>query len=264
MAGHQWPGPIVRESLAALEEAVHSLVRRLRSPLLVVGQHQRFRFPDRTSQHIQILKAVRIVSGLHASLALIEAGYTQEAGVLFRTIHEFLQEILFLHEAHYNAPNEVQKQFIEQFFAKDLRTTEQMMAGTPTVSRVGARKKRASVTRLLGEFDNAELVRRRMEAIDDQLSGYVHGEYPQIMDMYEGTANGTGERFCMRGMVGTSHVEQFQRWFSVHLHPVLNGVGMILHDVGDIECKDKLLDIRNRLEESDEYPNDRHGELSSK
>lgn len=150
------------------------------------------------------------MSGLNAALCLIRHGFTQEAGVLFRTIDDFLEDISFLDEAHYTTtPNEPQKQFVEQFFAKDTRTTEEMMDGTPKTPRVSGKKKRASESRTLGQFDNPEMVRRRLEAVDDVLSGYVHGEYPNIMELYEGTGDGIGERFRMRGMLGTPSVASY-------------------------------------------------------
>ena len=42
------------------------------------------------------LKAVRIVNALNASLILPEKGFVQELEVLFRTIDEFLEDVVFL------------------------------------------------------------------------------------------------------------------------------------------------------------------------
>jgi hypothetical protein len=244
--------------MVALEDAVHSLVRRLDPPMFIQGELRRYLYAKRTSQHIQILKAVRIVSGLYAAVVLIRTGFTQEAGVIFRTIDEFVGDIDFLDEAHLTEPNEAQKRFVEEFFAQDLRTTEEMMEGTPKVDRVPQKKKRASEARTLGAFENVDTMRRRLEATDDVLSGYVHGSYPNIMQMYGGTDTGMNEGFHMHGMLGTPRVEEFQLWLGMFVHPALNTVAMLLHDVRDLERKDKLIDIRNRLEASDEYPGAQH------
>jgi len=45
-----------------------------------------------------VLKAVRVVSGLNAATVLLEAGYVVEIGVLFRTIDDYVDEILFIGE----------------------------------------------------------------------------------------------------------------------------------------------------------------------
>jgi hypothetical protein len=251
--GAAWPGPIVREALAALEEAVQSLAARLGPPLQIEGR-RRFRYLNPTSQHVQILKAVRMVSGLHASAVLVRFGFAQEVGVLFRTIEEFAKDISFLDEAHYGTPNQAQRDFVEQFFARDNRTTEEMMAGTRQPPRVPAKKKRASEARTLGQFDSVDGVRRRIDAIDDVLSGYVHGEYPHTMELYVGTADGSGERFLMKGMLGTPRVPEVERWFSMFVQLALNAVAKLLHDVRDLERKAVLIDIRKRLEASNEYP----------
>lgn len=253
MPGVDWPGPIVLEALAALEDAVHALVRPLDPPAFLADGPPRFRFASPTSQHIQILKAVRVVSGLHAAVVLVKQGFTQEAGVLFRTINEFIEEIWFLDEAHYSTPNQAQLDFMRQFFSRDTRTTEEMREATPKAARVLARKKRASAGRTLGQFDTPEKIMRRSEAIDDVMSSYVHGEYPCIMELFEGSLDGTPGRFRMRGMLDTPTVPVFTHWVSLLTHAALTTVAKMLHDARDLERKAALVDIRNRFSRSDEY-----------
>jgi hypothetical protein len=104
-----------------------------------------------------------VVSGLHASVTLILAGHVQEAGVLFRTIDDFLSQIHFLGEPELTGDrSEAHNRFVQQFFDEDIRTPDEMMRDSQKVERVtraqmGAstarRKAKASEARVYGVFD---------------------------------------------------------------------------------------------------------------
>jgi len=81
---------LVFEALAALEEAVDALSSHIGGPAFLDERDRpRFRYLNPTSLHLQVLKAVRVVScRLHAAGRLIALGFVQEAAVILRTGHD--------------------------------------------------------------------------------------------------------------------------------------------------------------------------------
>jgi len=246
-------GPIVSESIERLEVGVDLLTRQLKRPLFIADDRPRFRFVSRTSQVVQILKAVRVVSGFHAYVSLATAGFVQEAFVVLRSVYECLEDIEFLDEAHTSGnPTAGQKQLVETFFAEGDHTVDDFLAGRATPRpRTTRREKRAAVTRLLGGFSNPERVRRILEAIANGLDGYVHAAYPHIMEMYGGTP--PEERFHMRGMSVRERTDLAVRYLALLVHQALNNIAKLLIDTGNLDDANKLLDLRRRLEVSAEY-----------
>lgn len=61
-----------------------------------LGSKKALRYPSKTLEIAILQKLTRYISGLNSSLILLNYGYTQEVGVLFRTLDEFFEDILFL------------------------------------------------------------------------------------------------------------------------------------------------------------------------
>jgi hypothetical protein len=199
------------------------------------------------------LKAVRVVSGLHAYVSLATAGFHQEAFVVLRSVYECLEDIEFLDEAHSSdKPTAGQKRLVESFFAEGDHSVDDFLAGRVTPRpRTTRREKRAAVTRTLDGFSNPERVRRILEAIASGLDGYVHAAYPHIMEMYGGTAE--DERFHMCGMSVPERTDLTVRYLALVVHQALNNVAKVLIDTKNVDEADTLRDLRRKLETSAEY-----------
>lgn len=245
-------GPIVAESIDRLETAVGILTRHIERPLFIAEEDRpRFRFATRNSQVIQVLKAVRVVSGFHAYVHLLGGGFTQEAGVIIRSVYECLEDIQFLDEAQSSsAPTSGQREFQDNFFAEGDFVVDDFLAGrVEPHKRATRREKRAAVARLLGTFSSPEITRRRLEAIAGGLDGYVHAAYPHIMELYSATTQNEG--FHMRGM--PQRIDEMVRYLASIVHLALNCVAKLLLDTNYHREADELLDIRKKLETSREY-----------
>lgn len=196
------------QKIIELDKILHELLKHIEEPVLTKGLKLRYQNP--TSLHLQLLKGIRIISGLYSLVVLLENGFVQEMGVLIRTLNDFQTEIEFIHDAHTNKPNEKQKNFVDLFFAKeilspDLSTEKEKR---PTVSR---KHIRAGSVRSLQPLVEENRARRMQEHIDDAFSGYVHGEYPHIMELYEGNFITGKGKFRTKGMLGTPRINEF-RW----------------------------------------------------
>ena len=82
-----------------------------------INSDRGYRFDEPTTHHFCLLKAVRVVSALNASIELARSGYTQEIAVLMRTVAEFTTHIEFVLDMDDSAEHELKvKRYIEAFF----------------------------------------------------------------------------------------------------------------------------------------------------
>lgn len=196
------------DAVQFLEDSANAFCVKIGRPKFIVEEgKERFKYSQPTPEILQVLKAVRVVSGLNAMLSLLEKGFVQEIGVLSRTIDDFLKEIYLIQEGiEAGTFNKSAKRFIDQFFMDDMQTFEEYLAkGKP--NWVHRREIASSQVRFLGKFGNLEKIHRNFEFLDYLSNGYVHGGYPQIMELYIG---GTNEGFRMKGVHSSNRLRTFQ------------------------------------------------------
>lgn len=121
------------------------------------------------------------------------------------------------------------------------------------IDRVPRKKVRASHGRLCSKIQNPEETQLALSAIYDGLSGYVHGGYPHIMELYEGDLHGGPERFRMRGMLGTPKVKPFRQQISCYVHRSFNTFYTIARVLGQDDLAEELLKRRKEFEKTKVY-----------
>jgi hypothetical protein len=190
----------LRQAVDVLEAAVDALAASIGRPEWIAdGDSGRFRYRDQSAQVLQIAKAVRAVSTLNACLHLLSVGYYAEILMLLRSAHDFIAEIMYIHEAlQTGTPTADQQRFLEHFFAAYGSTTEDLIANPPRGSAVERKKITASQGRQMTP-ENPHRTQKMFAAVEGVFAGYTHGSYSSAMELYEG---GTW-RFRMRGMAGT-------------------------------------------------------------
>lgn len=246
------------ERLAEIEAAVHVLeesldrfVARLGPPLFIPEKDKpRFRYPEPTSAHFQVLRCVRIVSALNALMALLRQGFTSEMGVLIRTVSEFIEDIMFVHEAHMNDPvPQDQIDFLNQFFAEDIRSPAELMSAPKGPKRVRRGAVRAAQARILHP-KNPKLVEKISWGLDDTYSRYVHGAYPTIMELYDDSKRG----FRVRGKLGSPKIRVFRHALAAAaVHPALNTFSVVAATLGLNDVREFVIKTRKIFEETLAY-----------
>ncbi len=241
----------IRDAVDLLERAVDRFAVRIGKPIFVVEKEKdRFRYSQQNPIIIQVLKAVRVVSGLNASVHLLEGGFVQEIGVLIRTIDDFLKEIAFVQEAlTTKSPTADQKLFLEQFFSEELLSPSELLIKDKKANRVKRKKIVSAGTRLLLDGKIKEELRKGLEVVGDIYSGYVHGAYPHIMEMYEGGVEG----FAIRGTTIPERFESYLGQIACYVHRSLNTFSMIANNFNFIDLRDELIEKRRKFEESKVY-----------
>lgn len=253
-----FPGPILKESLDALDAGINILTGQMPKPLYLAGP-PRFRYvkADENSQLLQILKAVAVASGLHAVVHLIQVGHHFEANVLLRTVSDALCDVAVLDEAHHNpgGATTAQKMVSEFFATDDMSRVQDLLKGTADpVPRVGRRKKYAALERHLAEISTPEPVRPLIEASDAVLDGFTHSGYGQIMDLY--CAGPDFDGFRLRGIKDPERAALTEGFSALFVHRALNYIASLLKEVKRDADAARLIELRNRLECSSEYPPD--------
>ncbi len=242
---------VLKSAIELLENSIDSFHAKLGSPYFIFEKgKKRFEYTLPTSLHFQFLKAVRVVSGLNAIMYLLEEGYGQEIGVLARTVFDFLDEIKYIQEAHEVGKQTAgQKKIVDDFFASTLKTADELMQNLDKSNRVGKKEIIASITRLLSKFINPDRMSKIQQVLHQVYSGYVHGDYPQIMELYDGHIN----KFRLRGMLDTPLIEGYRKVFAGLVHRSLNEFGILALGFGISGLKEDIIKKRNEMQDGGVY-----------
>ena len=215
-----------------------------------VSGQQQFRYSENTVYHVAFLKAVRMVSGLNASLTLVSGGYYQEIMVVLRTVDDFFSDILFILEnAEQNTLADAQKKFMEDFFQEEFVNPKNPMQNTKRRSTVPKRKIWASVARQIGQYANPSDAQKILQLTNDAFSGYVHGAYPQIMEL----CGGKPPRFHMNGVLVRPRIEACFKQISFYLHRTIIATGVLIKSLGLSILSDRVREIRDYFESETDY-----------
>ena len=190
------------------------------------------------------LKAVRVVSTYNACAYLIPVGYGQEVCALIRTAFEFLNDIHFIAEGVQKGTMTPQQQeMLDRFFEEDLLLPELLLnrhSKKPTVPR---KKVYAHVARNLTP-DNPDRTQKLIRLLEEAYSGYIHGAYPHVMELYVG-----GDwRFHTGGMPGTPRKFESLRALVRSVHQALNVFARVSALFANEELFNALLATRKILE----------------
>jgi Family of unknown function (DUF5677) len=190
-----------------LARLVHEFAASLSKPFRYHSgqEHHGYRYAKPGVEHFCLLKAARVVSSLNAMIALARQGYVQEIYVLLRTMVEFTTHIEYVLESRDDTGKLEPKaeKYVDDFFADYQRNSRDdfKKAQVPQYDvnkRLGASLD--EFARQIGADQDRFPAERLYSNVYLTFSNYVHGKYPEIMDMY----GGVPDHFHMYGMHGTS------------------------------------------------------------
>jgi hypothetical protein len=172
-----------------LVEWLRILTQHLPKPTLIRRNEGHFyRYEQAHLEHAILLRLVRIVSGLNASKVLQKSGFLQEQASIQRAIDEFCEDVEFLAWAKHDTPTPLpplHQQFLIGFF-EELPSSEDMQSKKTKGRNMPSRDKiRAFLARQSGEVFDKNTAVNSSAAVHHVYSGFVHGFYPHVMDLYE-------------------------------------------------------------------------------
>lgn len=244
------PTDLLSEYVKPLQKALDIFLSKIDVPKYTKDKEGHiYKYTSSSPRIFQVLKCVRIVSGFNAGNCLLKKGFVQEVGVIIRILYEFLNDIEFI-QAGIDAGNftDKQKEMLNTFFAREIRSAKdltELHKKQPTILR---KKVYAALGRYL-KPGNPDRTQRVVKAIEEAYSGYVHGEYPHIMELF----NRYTETFHTNGMLGTPRIPTFTTVLALTLHQALNVFAGIALSWKLQDLADELIAARKSLEASNLY-----------
>lgn len=171
-----------------------------------IGGNIFFRHPEQSAVLMCHLKGVKLISTLNASILLLRSGYVQEIGALCRMADDFCYEIMFfMGSKPESGPSKDQNRMLDSFFQEEFENPDDMLGSPQNRDTVPRRKINAAFGSAVKNEVNPHDAQRTLETIHKTFSGYVHGAYPHIMELY----GGLPPRFHMDGMLGTPRIKEW-------------------------------------------------------
>lgn len=162
--------------------------------------HPRFRYNMHTDSLACFLKGAKLLSTLNAALILYRHAYPQEVGALCRMADDFSNEVMFILVPQGGAEvDQSQRQFLENFFQEELDKPGDPLGSEQKRMTVPIKKIHAAFAKLAADEINPSDAQEMLRSIQQAFSGYIHGAYPHIMELY----GGNPPRFHLSGMPHT-------------------------------------------------------------
>lgn len=243
--------PLIAECLQRLGSAVRLIGDALPGPIVadVSGQKQ-FRYQEQTPYNAAFLKAIRVVSGLNACLFLLRGGFAQEIMVIIRTLDDFIAEIMFILEnAQAGTLSKYQKKFLADFFREEFVNSNNPLLNEERRKTVPKQNIIASLARQMGSYANPSDLQKMFVVTNDALSGYVHGAYPHIMEMF----GGSPPQFHFEGMAGSPRIPMCIRQMKIYTHRAIMVFDILAKNLGSAELSEFLVEARDHFEKGTRY-----------
>ena len=237
---------LFNKTLSELEKAFNVLESQIDKPQFVKrGSRDVFRYENPTIKAAIIQKLARVISGLHASLVLLQAGFVQELGAILRTLDEFNEDIIFLCQSLSDGKlTDLHKKYLDSFYQEEFNEPDNPFLSEQNRPTIPRRKIHAAISNIpgfnLNPSDHKELLRTLSQAY----SGYVHGASVHIMDMY----GGNPPHYHITGMLGTPRIAEFTRITWDYFYRGLLYVMLVAHSFGQDELLKKLFAVRDYFE----------------
>jgi hypothetical protein len=247
----------VADVLKRLEGHYHVMAGALPAPALVNrGGAPFFRHQELSDNLLCLLKGVKLVSNLNASLLLYRGGFTQELGALSRISDDLANDILFmLKPLDGEKPSKDQVRFFEEFFQEEFDNPNDPLGSAQKRDNVSRRKVHATFAHLAKDHVNPSDGQAMVSTIHAALSGYVHGAYPHIMEMY----GGNPPRFHMSGMRGTPRMAEWSSQIVNYVYRTIMVAELTARKLGQEEMEKQLrallIEFETKLNcKPDEHP----------
>lgn len=214
--------PFVRK----LEELVNELENEFPKPVVIQhGKGLAFRHKPEVRGDIlaSFLKLVRVVSLLNSSLLLMEKGFTQEVGIFCRAIDEAIEDISFFAiPIGENGTSDNQMKLLKEFYQEQFENPNVFSSSLPR-DRVPRKKISAAIGNFPIKDVDPNTINTIAKSLREVFSGYVHGAYVHIMEMYDGGVS----KYQMKGMPDSPYMDACVDNFANSLYRSFCALGIV-------------------------------------
>jgi hypothetical protein len=157
-----------------LEECFHYMEKHTPSPDIVeISGNKCLRYTEQLIETAIIQKLARYLSSLNAARLLLDNGYTQEVGVMFRTLDEIGEDIIFLcipkTEGEFT---EIHKRYLEYFYREEFDNPDNAFLSTQNRPTIPRKKIHAVIANIGKENLNPSDNQQNHRTLSQAYSGY--------------------------------------------------------------------------------------------
>lgn len=217
-------------TLGKLEVQYHQMGEAINPPIRAkFGDRKFFRHEQQSDVLLCYLKGVKLVSTLNAAVILFRHGYAQEVGALCRMADDFFFEIMFfVKPLGENVPSKDQQRMFDDFFREEFENPDDPLGTGIDRDNVPRRKINAAFGQMVKGELNPHDAQHTASTVHKALSGYVHGAYPHIMEMY----GGNPAYFHMSGMLGTPRIIEWKDQLITYVYRAIMATEIISRRMG--------------------------------
>jgi len=237
----------LKNIIAQIEEAFRLLENSVPiKPPELIRDKLKFRHKVQDEYLFIFLKGVRYVSLLNASFALLINGHAQEMGVLSRCMDETFEDAqLFIrHLGPDGGLSDRQTKMLAEFYQEEFEDESAGMLKNVARHRIPRDKIRAAIAEAPENPINPHDSIQIRSICYNTTSGYVHGAYPHIMELY----GGLPPRYHTSGMLNTPRIDE---WKSQFINDVYRGILMgqlASKRLGERPVHEFLMKVRKDME----------------
>jgi len=228
-------------TLKQLELYYHKMGTAFPPPIRAkIGNDIYLRHQQHSDSLLIYLKGVKLISSLNAAVVLFRNGYAQEIGVLSRVADDCFTDILFfVKPLGENGPSKDQTRMLEDFFREEFKNPDNPLASPQSRDNVPRPKINAALGKLVNDELNPHDAQNVFNTIHKAFSGYVHGAYPHIMEMY----GGTPPCFHMTGMLGTPRMDEWESQLETYVYRAIMTAELVSQKLELPEVEKSIRDL---------------------
>jgi hypothetical protein len=239
---------ILETTVSEFKELVDKIDCEFPHPKLVRhGDRYVFRHKpqERSDTLASYLKLVRIISLLKACLHLIHKGHMQEVYVLCRAIDEAEDDITFFAlPLGETGTHERQMRLLKEFYQEEHDDPNDPLSNSKR-DRVPRKSIWAASARIPNDAAAPDSFLKNMKSIYSTFSGYVHGTYVTIMEMYHPSK----QKYQMYGMLNSSRIFECIDNLPNHICRALSALESLSHRIKRLDIAKSALELNCNLAE---------------
>jgi len=238
-------------TLENLEEQYFTLHASVGLPARVqIAGKSFWRHPKHGTALVSYLKGVKLLSTLNAAVTLYRAGHAQEIGALMRIADECCSAMFFMSTADESNLSKEQQQYLRDFFQEEFADPLDPFNTRQKRETVRQKKIHAAFGDAGKDTISSEDSQKLQYVVHGALSGYIHGAYPHIMEMY----GGEPPTFLLNGMLGTPRQADGYEHLKVYIHRLAMASEMLALKLENQSSAGAIRKVRIAFEAFIEFP----------
>lgn len=218
----------IDQNIKKLETWLNQIEESLDSP---IWKENTFVYEKITIRHVAFLKAVRAVNSLYSLPLLYDKGLFIDAGSIVRCIYDCLNEIFFILEDYPSTNPNIDK-FVNHF------TSTSFIDNRKEAQTVLSKKIHSAQARILQGPLNFNDLLKHIRNIYEAFSGYIHSNYPAIMEIYGGSPDEL--KFHVSGVNSTEKKKEYVELIEQTIKSVRLAIMFIALKLGLNELLDEI------------------------